>query len=308
MVNLMIPDVVQRRARAGGPAGAAWLAGLPDLVRDLAREWHLTLGSLLGGGTEALVMAVTRADGGAAVLKILPPDDSPAAGELDVLLAADGRGYAAIYAADIARKAVLLEQLGPPLAMSGLGVDRQIALLCATLREAWVPPPAGVPFITGAEKARSLSAFIARAWEELGQPCAAHTIAAALHAAEARARAFDPHQAVLAHGDAHPWNTLQVPDAQPPRFKFVDPDGLIIEPAYDLGILMREWTADLLAGDALERGRARCAHLAALTGLEVEPIWQWGVIERVSTGLVFLQLGLDEGRAMLAVAERWTQE
>jgi len=308
MANLMIPDVVQRKALASGSAGAAWLTALPDLVSDLARQWHLKPGSLLGGGTEGLVMAVTLADGAAAVLKILPPDDMRRAGELDVLLTAGGRGYAAVYAADLARKAVLLERLGPPLALCGLAIDTQIALLCATLRAAWTPPPAGSAFMTGAEKAHSLSAFIARTWEELGQPCAAHTIAAALRAADARAAAFDPQRVVLAHGDAHPWNTLQVPDAPPDCFKFVDPDGLSIEPAYDLGILMREWTEDLLIGDPLVRGRARCAHLAALTGLEPEPIWQWGLIERVSTALVCLQLGLDAGQAMLVVADRWAQE
>ena len=89
------------------------------------------------------------------------------------------------------------------------------------------------------------------------------------------------------------------------RCKFVDPDGLFADPAYDLGILMRGWNDDLLAGDALALGRARCALLAALTGVDEEPIWQWGFIERVSTGLLLTQLGLPDARDTLAIAEHW---
>ena len=54
--------------------------------------------------------------------------------------------------------------------------------------------------------------------------------------ADIRCRAFDPEIAVLAHGDPHACNTLVVP-GEPKRFKFVDPDGLFVERAYDLSIL-----------------------------------------------------------------------
>ena len=108
---------------------------------------------------------------------------------------------------------------------------------------------------------------------------------------------------MLAHGDAHAWNTLLVPGSAPQRFKFIDPDGLFIEPAYDLAIPMREWSEDLLAGNPLERAVQRCRRLATLTGVDEEAIWQWGFIERVSTALLCLKVGLAGGRDMLAVAE-----
>jgi streptomycin 6-kinase len=69
---------------------------------------------------------------------------------------------------------------------------------------------------------------------------------------------------------------------------------------------MRGWSAQLLAGDALELGRQRCAYLQQLTGADANAIWQWGFVERVSTGLVLMAHGRgDEGREMLAVSERW---
>jgi streptomycin 6-kinase len=110
---------------------------------------------------------------------------------------------------------------------------------------------------------------------------------------------------VLAHGDPHPGNALQVPGGGPRRFKFVDPDGLLIERAYDLGVLMREWTPELLAGDPYALGMWRCRRLAELTGVDAEAIWQWGFMEITSSGLLCTRLGWEDGREMLAAAEAW---
>jgi streptomycin 6-kinase len=303
-----IPRPVRLKALAAGKVGEIWLAGLGRILIELAQSWKLTLGQPLLGGTEALVVEATTADGRQAVLKILPP--APArmpAGELETLLAADGRGYAEVYAYNEAQAAVLLERLGAPLATLDLPINTQIAILCETLSQAWVAPPKGAQFTTGEEKARSLSQFIEATWQALAKPCPEHVIDAALRYAEARARSFDPHSAVLAHGDAHAWNTLLVPNSRPRRFKFIDPDGLFIERAYDLAIPMREWSEELLAGDTLRLAVERCQRLAMQTGVDEEPIWQWGFIERVSTALLCLNVGLEGGREMLTAAERCAQ-
>ena len=45
-----------------------------------------------------------------------------------------------------------------------------------------------------------------------------------------------------------------------------------------------------------------------MTGQDPEAIWQWGVIERVSTGLFLLRTGQAcEGRDCLRVAEAWAR-
>jgi streptomycin 6-kinase len=305
-VSLEVPDAVRRRALARGAAGEAWLADLGGLARDLAAAWGLSLGRTLHGGTEALVVGAATAEGADAVLKIVPGGLDPASGQLGALLAARGRGYARVLRHDAARGAMLLERLGSRLDELGWPVDAQAEALCATLLEAWAAPPEGNRFPTGAEKARDLAAFIESAWRELGGPCAARTIDAALRLAEARGRAFDPAAAVLAHGDPHAANALLVPGGGPARLRFVDPDGLLIERAYDLGVLMREWGAELLAGDPVALGRRRCRRLARLTGVAPGPVWAWGFVERVSSGLHLLQLGLDElAREFLAVADAW---
>jgi len=93
-------------------------------------------------------------------------------------------------------------------------------------------------------------------------------------------------------------------------FKFVDPDGLFVERAYDLSISMREWSEELLAGDAVAVALAhrRCRRLAALASVGAEPIWQWGLIERTSNGLLWLQQGmLGLAREFLTVADAWAK-
>lgn len=300
------PDTVRRKVLALGEPGRAWLAGLDGLVRDLANEWGLSVGRVLPGGTEAFVADARTADGQKTVLKIVVPTLDPRAGELRTLLAAQGRGYAAVLRHDQDRGAMLLERLGPQLCELGLSVAEQIEAICATLLEAWAPPPEEAGLVTGAEKARDLADFIETAWRELGEPCSACAVDTACRFAETRGRAFEPETAVLAHGDAQAWNTLLVPGMGPRRFKFVDPDGLVIERAYDLGISMREWGAELLAGDPVSLGKRRCRQLARRTDVEPEPIWQWGFIERVSSGLLLLKLGLEnEAREFLAVADTW---
>ena len=142
-------------------------------------------------------------------------------------------------------------------------------------------------------------------WTQLDAPCSERAIEIVLGYAEQRARAFDPETAVLVHGDAHGWNTLVAPEG---GYRFVDPEGIVSQPAHDLSVPMREMHDVLLAGDPLALGLDRAHRLSQLTGVDVEAIWQWGSIERVSTGLYCAILGHDEwARDSLAVADRWAE-
>jgi streptomycin 6-kinase len=64
---------------------------------------------------------------------------------------------------------------------------------------------------------------------------------------------------------------------------------------------MREDPLDVRDDDPQERAR----WLAARTGLDATGIWEWGVVERVSTGLLGTKVGLQPvARQMLALADR----
>lgn len=296
-MTIEVSPVVRNKAIAAGAED--WLAALPALVGELEAEWGIAVGRSLGGGTEAFVAEAVTADGEPAVVKLLVPRSGDAARhEITVLRLADGDGCPRLLRYDEARSALLLERLGPSLHDLGVPVDRRHEILVATAQRIWrpLPPEHEHDLPTGRDKALWLKEFIAGLWDDLDRPCSEAAVTYAFACADRRAAAHDDERAVLVHGDVHQWNALQAGDG----FKLVDPDGLRAEAEYDLGILMREDPVELLAGDPRDRAR----RLAAVTGLDAEAIWEWGVVERVSTGLLCTQIGLQPvGEQMLAAAD-----
>lgn len=291
-----VPEVVQRKARAAGAEG--WLRALPDVVDALSARWGLTPGAAFPDATEALMLAVTRRqDGSPAVLKLVVPRDGDAAGaEIEVLARVGGDGCVRLLDHDPDLGALLLERLGPSLHDLGLPLARRQQVLCDTARRVWRPAP-GCGLRSGADKGRWLVDHITTSWEALDRPCSEAAVDHALVCAGRRIAAHDDERAVLVHGDVHEWNALRSGDG----FRLVDPDGLLAEPAYDLGVLMREDPVELCVGDPWDRAR----WLAARTGLDADAIWEWGVVERVSTGLLATRVGLQPvARQMLHAADR----
>ncbi|HTJ36522.1 MAG TPA: aminoglycoside phosphotransferase family protein [Dactylosporangium sp.] len=293
---MIVPEVVRAKALAAG--AHAWLADLPGLVEGLERDWGIRAGRVYQGGTEALVAEAVTADGAPAVLKVhIDRPGDHARHEAAVLRLAGGAGCARLLRADEERRALLLERLGPSLSDLGEPLPRRLDILAEAASRVWRPAPdAGLP--TGRDKAEWLAGFIVRAWERTGRPCAERTVEHALACCARRGAAHDDERAVLVHGDVHQWNALRAPEG---GFRLVDPDGLLADAEYDLGVLMREDPEDLLEGDPRERSR----WLAARTGRRDEAIWEWGVAERVSTGLLLAEIGVQPvGRDMLAAADR----
>nr|WP_202890034.1 aminoglycoside phosphotransferase family protein [Actinopolymorpha rutila] len=279
------------------------MAGLPGLVDDLARRWSITIGSPLSGGTASHVTRVRTADGQDAVLKIAIPEFD-FAGQVRTIVEANGHGYVRVIAHDVDRHAMLMEALGQPLEEVDICPEDKIATLCATLRQAWqVPRPTG----PSVDPALGLIELVGTLWERLNHPCSERVVKRALTYAERRAGAFDLDRCVVAHGDPHPANTLRVLTPRPGAesgFVFVDPDGFLADPTYDLGVVLRDWSSQLLAGDAPALARRYCALLAGHTGLDETAIWEWGFLQRVSTGLYALSFGADEmARPYLETAE-----
>lgn len=223
-----------------------WLRDLPDLVAELEREWSITVGRSYDETTEAFVAESTLADGTPAVLKLLiaRPGDH-ASNEITVLRLAAGEGCARLLRDDVARGALLEERLGRSLHQLTLPIARRHEVLCSAAARVWRPAP-GCDLPTGADKGSQLADFIPAAWEELGRPCSERAITDALSCLARRIAAHDDERAVLVHGDVHQWNTLEAAGG---GFKLVDPDGLVAEAEYDLGVLMREDPLELLRGD-----------------------------------------------------------
>jgi streptomycin 6-kinase len=292
-----VPDAVRRRARAAGAED--WLARLPAVVSSLEADWSITVGRPYTGGSAAFVADATRSDGASAILKIMMPGvANDCFNEATVLRIVGGDGCPTLYRFDAGRGALLMERLGRPMFELGLPLSRRLEILCDAAARIW-RPARGCGLPNGAERARWLANFVASLWEELDHPCSEKALEHALVSARRREQAHEDGKAVLVHGDVHQLNALHSDDG----FKLIDPQGLLAEAEYDLGVLMRGDPVELLARDPLERAR----WLAARTGLDPVATWEWGVIERISSGLVctqihFQPLGRDTLRAAEAVA------
>ncbi len=290
-----IPAIVREKAVAAG--ATQWLGDLPSLVGGLERDWSIRVGRPYHDATEAFVARARLGDGAPAVLKLVVPRATGDAGrEITALRLVAGEGCVRLLQADEARGALLLERLGRSLHELALPIAQRHEILCSAAARIWRPAPgAGLP--TGADQGRWLAGFIEATWAELGRPCTERAVAHALACAARRVAAHDDERAVLVHGDVHEWNALQAPGG---GFKLIDPDGLLAEPEYDLGVMMREDPVELMHGDPRDRAR----WLARRCGQSAQAIWEWGVVERVSTGLLATRIGLQPvGRQMLAAAD-----
>jgi streptomycin 6-kinase len=64
--------------------------------------------------------------------------------------------------------------------------------------------------------------------------------------------AFDLDRCSVVHGDPHPGNALRGVEPREgagPGYVFVDPDGFLADPAYDLGVILRDWCDEILGAD-----------------------------------------------------------
>jgi streptomycin 6-kinase len=274
----MTIDVPQSLRKARTAAGETrWLDALPALVSEMATRWSLDIGSTYDGfGINALVVAATTTDGTAAVLKLGPPGDADKVGlEATVLRLADGDGCVRLLDADVDRRALLLERLGPSMYDLDVPRRRRHELLLDAVQRMWRPVDASGHLQRGSERAQWMVGRLQQVWEQSDRACSERVLADAVAGATRRAAAHDDRRAVLCHGDLHELNALQSDDG---TFKLIDPEGVVAEPEYDLGVLLRNAPGE----DDLHE---RADWLAAATGCDRTAIWEWGTAERVLSGL-----------------------
>ena len=305
--GLSVPALVRQRVEYLGAVGSEWLQTLPRLVAELEEWWSNRVGHAVSGGSAAFVVPVVTSRGEGATLKIALPG-SGFDEQVTVLEDAHGRGYASLIAQDVTRQAMLLERLGPQMGHGGLTPEDQIRALCETLQQAWqLQPREPVTEEDARQKSQSLQDMVERLAGTLEHSCSDRVLEQAVEFARRRTSAARADRCVVVHGDPHPANALRVLAPRPGAesgYVFVDPDGLCADPAYDLGVVLRDWCQVLLAGDGYVEARSLCAHLASETGVDEEAIWEWGFLERVSTGLYVLEFGAEEmSEPFLATAE-----
>jgi streptomycin 6-kinase len=309
--KLEVPEAVYKKVITLGETGQIWLDNLDDLIHGLERDWRIKVGKALSGGSEAFVAEAVDENNTEVILKIampVMPGNTAFENEVKALTLVDGKGYVRLLKFDIERRALLLERLGKSLRSLDLPSDTQIEIICRTLEKTWVHIPEQTQVFTGDGIFTEFRALIIELCKDANVSFSEETVNKALQYCESRAAVFDSERAVLVHGDAHSDNLLQViptNNQTPYQFKLIDPDGILCEPAYDLGVLMREWIDELLE-DPIRLGCKRCEYISRLTNVNPKAIWEWGFIQCVATGLLLAKVGQEqEGSKLLTVADSW---
>jgi streptomycin 6-kinase len=256
--------------------GEQWLAGLPELVEQLAAEWSLRLEPPFHGGSAAWVAPATLPDGTAAVLKISWPHRE-AREEATALRLWDGHGACRLLAEDRDRYALLIERCQPGVPLSTLDAAAEVRLGIAAdvLRRLWTTTAA-----TAFEKVADVTAE----WAHI-----------ATERMERIRPAYDPGlvregirllellpatatRSVLVHGDFNPGNVLS---AQRAGWLAIDAKPMVGDPGYDPSPLLLQ--VDPTTEKAALAGRFRL--FAESVGEPADRLLAWSFARTVEAAL-----------------------
>jgi streptomycin 6-kinase len=276
-----IPDeFALRMIEVYGDVGAAWLEHLPQLIAECEQRWALTVQPPFAL-TYNYVAPAVRVDGTPVVIKLGVPG-SVIQTELAALQLYDGKGIVQLLEADADQAALLLERLlpGTPLTQLALQDDAQATAIAAeVMRQLWRPAPADHPFPTVQKWSQGMQRLRTHFDGGTGPlPKRLVELAETLFA-DLLASMAEP---VLLHGDLHHDNILSA-HRQP--WLALDPQGVVGEPAYEVGALLRNPMPQLLSWPDLKRVQARRVdQLAEVLGFDRERIVAWGVAQAVLSG------------------------
>lgn len=315
-MNIVPSDLTLRRAQLLGLQGQQWLECLDEVVRTTLDKFDLIFIKTLHGGSESYLALSQRADGARCVVKVMMPNDHGMVAELTALKAAKGRGYVELIDAIPEQSVLIIEELGAPIATSAFTIQQQLQHMTHALQLSWQAEIDPSALVHGAKKADWLYHHIQHTPTKVAGYVEKALIHTALDHIDLRRSQWREDAFVLVHGDAHEHNTLAIrqakgqtepqiePQTEPTRYKLVDPDGLFFEPAYDLGILLRNWIDAYRIAQPAGALTERATWLAQQTQVSPQAMVSWGFVEIVSTGIHLLELGYaDEGKDYLDLGQ-----
>jgi streptomycin 6-kinase len=267
MTSLSLPSNLVAACR--GEGRAAWLAGLPDKISDIAARWSLTLGAPFEpGGVTAWVAPAISAEFGDVVLKVgsrLMEGEDEAAG----LREWNGDGAVRVFAdarLSPTTTALVLERCVPGTTLSESPEEEQDVVIAGLLQRLWRTP-------SGAASFRPLQAMCDH-WADgferkLAQgrgggidPGIARDGAALFRALPSTA----PHERLLCT-DLHAENVLA---SRREPWLVIDPKPFVGDPTYD-ALQHHLNCRDRLVADP----RALATRMAGLLGLDAGRLLVW---------------------------------
>ncbi|MCW3053434.1 MAG: aminoglycoside/hydroxyurea antibiotic resistance kinase [Chthonomonadales bacterium] len=274
---------------------------LPKVLTDCARRWGLTILPPYPNLSINYVAPVLRENGREAVLKVGLPNAELWA-EIEALRVYDGRYSVRLLEADPEQGCMLLEQIRPGVVLTTLADEANDAqatsMMAAVMQGLWrsVPPDHHFPNVRDwAEGMQRLRTHFGGGVGPfpLGLVEEAETLFTELLASSA--------ESVVLHGDLHHDNILS---AQRVPWLAIDPKGIVGEPAYEVGAMLRNLWPDrhtiLHPGKLLER---RAHQLAEELHIDRARIRGWAVAQAVLSVWWGIEDDNDYSEDTIATAE-----
>ena len=225
-----------------------WLAELPQLVDDCAREWSLRLEQPFETPHSLVVPA------GAVVLKLNAPSHVEADTEADAFAWWNGNGAVRLLARDDERRALLIERCVPGTRLWDAKAD-EATVVGDLIPRLQVEAPDAHPFRLLVEEAERWAQDVPRRFNDAGKPFERRLLEAAVDVYRTARRS----EAYLVNQDLHGGNVLA---AEREPWLVIDPKPLVGERELEASALLRNaddvsrWL-DALAELGFERERAR---------------------------------------------------
>lgn len=275
-----VPDDFARRIiELHDAAGVDWLRRLPSMIDDCEKRWSLTTMPPIEPLSYNYVAPAIRTNSIDVIVKLGVPNFELRT-EIEALRLFDGHGVVKLLDADPDQGILLLERLNPGLPLASLADDEAAtSIAIQVMRRLWQPAPSEHPFPSISDWSTGL--------QRLRDHFEGGTGPFPRNLIERAERLFEEligsaSDSVLLHGDLHHWNILAA-ERQP--WLAIDPKGVVGEPAYEVGALLRNPYPQLLHEPAPERILSRRVdQLAEGLGFERSRIIGWGFAQAVLAG------------------------
>lgn len=271
---MSLPGAIQKTIVAmHGEDGQLWLDDLPRRIMEYEQRWDLRVGQPFANLSYNFVASASGPGGVPAVLKICYGGREVET-EMAALRLANGEGMVRLLQEDPAGHAMLLQRAAPGDMLIDHPDDEEATRIAAGVMAAlWQPVPADHPFPTVADWGHGFERMRQRYDDGTGPLPPELTSRAERLFPELVATSAQP---VVLHGDLHHYNILRDRD----HWLAIDPKGIVGEPAYEIGALMRNRLPrmgdDAAATDVLTR---RLRIVAEVTGLDADRMRRWTIAQ-----------------------------
>ena len=260
-----------------GELGREWIKQLPKQIAYFEGLWEIRVGKPFTNLSYNFIASALTTDGAPIVLKLGVPNQELSS-EIEALKIYAGRGCVGLLASQADQGALLLERALPGSTLkTGVADDDQATRIAAhVMRILWRADPESDTFPTVAKWGLGFRRLRTAFGGESGPfPESLMAQADAIYAEYVASSK----PGVLLHGDLHHENILS---DEVHGWLAIDPKGVIGEPAYEVGALLRNVKPSLLhEGNLRQICDRRTGILVEELGFERERIVGWGFSQAV---------------------------